>query len=172
MARFCWILAAAVGLAGIVPGCGFVVSEPLYRADSRSVRAELERRQRAKPHRLEQVASTYLGVPYRWGGNTRQGMDCSAWARAVFRETYGIELPRTTGQMYQLGRQVDSLALLRPGDLVFFGKTPKSGKVDHVGVYLGRRRFAHASVSRGGTVSSFDQPYYRRHYAGARRLLP
>ena len=165
-------MAALAGLAVLLGGCGAFVAAPVYRTGPHQLVAELERRQNADPRRLEEVARTYLGIPYKWGGTTREGMDCSAWARAVFRETYGVELPRTTGQMYRLGRQVDNMASLRPGDLVFFGEKHQDRTVNHVGVYLGGRRFAHASVSRGGTFSSFEQPYYRRHYAGARRVLP
>ena len=56
---------------------------------------DLKKRRRASPRRLARVVEGYLGVPYKWGGTTRAGMDCSAFTRAIFRQTYGIELPRT-----------------------------------------------------------------------------
>lgn len=144
-------------------------SAPRYTADS-SVARELEKRRRASPSRLAHVVEGYLGVPYKWGGTTRAGMDCSAFARAIFRQTYGIELPRTTKQMYRLGRTIVRWKDLKPGDLVFFRDTFSGPGIAHVGVYLGKRRFAHVGVSTGGTITSLDHPYFRLRYVGARRV--
>jgi cell wall-associated NlpC family hydrolase len=111
-----------------------------------------------------------MGVPYRWGGVTRQGMDCSALVRAIIRETYGIELPRTSAEMFTLGQPVPERRQLRPGDLVFFHDTYSGPGVSHVGVYVGDGRFAHASVTQGGTIGSLGAAYFRQRYAGARRI--
>lgn len=108
----------------------------------------------------------WLGIPYRWGGTSRRGIDCSAFTQQFVRETMGIELPRATaGQQYE-GISV-SRSELRAGDLVFF----RRGGVRHVGVYLGDNEFIHASSSRGVTVSSLSETYYARHYWMARRIL-
>ena len=148
-------------------------SAPRYTnsADSGCVVRELEKRRRAGPSRLARVVDRYLGVPYRWGGTTRAGMDCSAFARAIFRETYGIELPRTTKQMYGVGRAIAQWQQLRAGDLVFFNIGNARAGVSHVGIYLGQGQFAHLSQSQGGTISPLDTPYFRRYYAGARRIV-
>ncbi|MFH1571024.1 MAG: NlpC/P60 family protein [Gemmatimonadota bacterium] len=122
--------------------------------------------------RLMDAVEGYLGVPYRWGGTTREGKDCSALTRAVYRQAYGLELPRTSGQMYRLGRPVSRRQDLLPGDLVFFRLGESGPGVSHVGVYMGRGRFAHASVSRGGVIDPLGDPYFAARYAGARRLLP
>ena len=148
-------------------------SAPRYTADSKdsgSVARELEKRRRASPRRLARVVEGYLGVPYKWGGTTRAGMDCSAFARAIFRQTYGIELPRTSKQMYRVGRTVVRRRDLKPGDLVFFRDTFSGPGVSHVGIYLGKKRFAHVGVSTGGTITSLDHPYFRLRYVGARRV--
>ena len=148
-------------------------SAPRYTADSKdssSVVRELEKRRRANSRRLARVVEGYLGVPYKWGGTTRAGMDCSAFARAVFRQTYGIELPRTSKQMYRVGRTVVRRQDLKPGDLVFFRDTYSGPGVSHVGIYLGKRRFAHVGVSTGGTITLLDHPYFRLRYVGARRV--
>ena len=144
-------------------------SAPRYTTDSTVVR-ELKERRRASPRRLAHVVEGYFGVPYKWGGTTRAGMDCSAFARAIFRQTYGIELPRTTKQMYGIGRTIVRRQDLKPGDLVFFRDTFSGPGVSHVGIYLGKRRFAHLGVSTGVTITSLDHPYFHRRYVGARRV--
>ena len=131
---------------------------------------DLEERRHAGPGRLARVVKSYLGIPYKWGGTTRAGMDCSAFTRAIFRETYGVELPRTSLQMYGVGRTVASKQNLRPGDLVFFKNTYSGPGVSHVGIYMGEGRFAHASSSKGGTITPLDNPYFKTRYAGARRV--
>jgi cell wall-associated NlpC family hydrolase len=118
------------------------------------------------------VIRGYLGVPYKWGGTTRDGMDCSALTRAVYREAYGVELPRTSRQMYRLGKEVPVPTQLQAGDLVFFRIDTSGPGVSHVGIYVGDGRFAHASSSRGGVIDPLSSPYFNKRYAGARRLLP
>ena len=148
-------------------------SAPRYTADSAdsdSVVRELKERRRASPNRLARVVEGYLGVPYKWGGTTRAGMDCSAFARAVFRQTYGIELPRTVRQIYRVGRTVSQRQDLKSGDLVFFRNTFSGPGVSHIGIYLGKGRFAHVGVSTGATITSLNHPYFRLRYAGARRV--
>ncbi len=148
-------------------------SAPRYTADpkdSDSVVRELKERRRASPSRLARVVESYLGVPYKWGGITRAGMDCSAFARAIFRQTYGIELPLTARQIYRVGHPVSRQQDLKSGDLVFFRNTFSGSGVSHVGIYLGQGRFAHVGVSTGATITPLDHPYFHRRYAGARRV--
>ena len=148
-------------------------SAPRYTADSKDpsgVARELEKRRRASPSRLARVVEGYLGVPYKWGGNTRAGMDCSAFVRTIFRQTYGIELPLTSKQIYRVGRTVNQRQDLKPGDLVFFRNTFSGQGVSHVGIYLGKKRFAHVGVSTGATITSLDHPYFLPRYVGARRV--
>lgn len=158
-------------LAALLSACGSLAPVPVYtHAPDSAVRRELEVRRRAGDSRLLRVVHGYLGVPYRWGGTTRSGMDCSAFARAIYRETYGIELPRTSRQMYALGTAVEDRTSLRRGDLVFFRDTQSGAGVSHVGVYVGDDLFAHVSPPAGGTLTALTDPYYRTRYAGARRI--
>ena len=150
---------------------------PRYTSEptgGRAVVEELRARQQAlrnsSPRRLLEVANGYLGIPYKWGGTTRRGMDCSAMARAIVREAYGIELPRTSKQMFVGGAPISSRDDLRPGDLLFFRIAASGPGISHVGVYVGDDRFIHASLSRGGVIDSLNQPYFGSRYAGARRL--
>jgi len=156
----------------LLAACGSIRPAPRYTdsTNTGAVVRELEERRHATPSRLARVVDSYLGIPYKWGGTTRAGMDCSAFTRAIFRETYGVELPRTSKQMYGVGRAIPQEQSLKPGDLVFFKNTYSGPGVSHVGIYLGNGRFAHASSSKGGTITPLDNPYFQPRYIGARRV--
>lgn len=109
----------------------------------------------------------WAGTPYRIGGTTERGIDCSALVRNVYRDTFNLELPRSTrGQIHE-GRPIDRQEL-QAGDLVFFSPP---GRYNHVGIYVGNGYFLHASTSKGVIISSLDNSYWRRYYWQARRAL-
>jgi hypothetical protein len=110
----------------------------------------------------------WLGTPYRFGGNTRKGIDCSSFMRMIYENSLNIELPRTANEQFTLGEEIhrDELQF---GDLVFF-KTRRYAAITHVGVYLGDDLFAHASSKDGVTISSLNSAYYSRTYRGGKRL--
>ena len=115
---------------------------------------------------LRDDGPNWIGIPYRWGGTTRRGIDCSAFVQQYVRQNLGIELPRTTaGQRYE-GVPIDKADLL-PGDLVFFRRRG----IRHVGVYLSGGEFIHASSSRGVTISELESSYWSRHYWMSRRIV-
>lgn len=118
--------------------------------------------------RLRKAAEAYLGVPYRFGGESRWGMDCSGFISTVFAEVYGKKLPRSSQGMFRTGEPV-AKADLRPGDLVFF---KSMGYVNHSGIYMGANHFIHSATSAGVSYSTLDAPYFGTHYAGARRMVP
>jgi len=117
-----------------------------------------------------QSVNRWLNTPYRYGGRSRQGIDCSGLTRSIYREVYDLELPRTVEQQIKTGRYVQK-SRLRPGDLVFF-RSGGSGVIDHVGIYLGQDKFIHASVRQGVIISLLSAEYYQHHYVTARRILP
>lgn len=112
-------------------------------------------------------ASSFMGVPYRMGGTTPRAFDCSGFTQHVFAMN-GVKLPRTADVQYNAGVGV-ARGHEQPGDLVFF-ETYLPGP-SHVGIYIGDSKFIHASSSRGVTVSSLKESYYRNVYIGARRVL-
>ncbi|OOE91580.1 hypothetical protein BZG78_10200 [Salinivibrio sp. MA351] len=121
----------------------------------------------ALTHTLNQVFNQWQGTPYRWGGTSRQGIDCSAYTQRVYQEALATPLPRTTHGQAKTGYAIDYQSA-RQGDLVFFHIRPG---LRHVGVYLGEQRFMHASASKGVTVSRIDNPYWQARFWQFRRYF-
>jgi cell wall-associated NlpC family hydrolase len=118
--------------------------------------------------RVINLARTMLNVPYRFGGSTLRGIDCSAYVQRVFG-LMDVRLPRTAREQFSVGARIgrDDLQV---GDLVFF-RTYASFP-SHVGIYLGENLFIHASsMVRKVSIDSLDLPYYRKRFLGARRLI-
>lgn len=115
---------------------------------------------------LVKVAMGFLGAPYRLGGSSVTGIDCSAFVKKIY-QFFNIELPRTAFEQYHVGMRVARNDLTE-GDLIFF-KTRKP--VGHVGIYIGNNQFVHAaSRKKGVRVDDLNQPYYDRRFIRAVRL--
>ena len=108
----------------------------------------------------------WRGVRYKYGGLSKKGVDCSGFVYLTYRDKFGRKIPRTTAKLAVAGKSVKRQDL-RAGDLVFF-KT--GGKKRHVGIYIEKNKFVHASTSKGVIISSLDNVYWRGHYRHARRL--
>lgn len=106
---------------------------------------------------LYQQHAEWYGTPYRLGGVSRDGIDCSAFVQITYRDLFGIDLPRTTGEQLNIGQQTSRNAL-QTGDLVFFRRG------GHVGIYLENDQFLHASTSRGVIISNMNNQFWSRHY--------
>lgn len=118
--------------------------------------------------RLVKDATKYTGVPYKWGGVTPSGFDCSGFVYYMFNYE-GVKIPRTTSEeMYAMGTRVDK-AHLRPGDLVFFDVN-KPGVISHVGFYLGNNQFISATSSKGIYVNPLTTGYWANYFVGAKRV--
>lgn len=112
------------------------------------------------------IALEQVGVPYRYGGATPSGFDCSGLVQYAYSGA-GVSVPRTTGQLWNAARPVEQREM-EAGDLLFFSI---EGKMSHVGLYLGERRFVHAPQSgRSVSVASLDAPFYKSALIRAGRL--
>jgi len=112
--------------------------------------------------RMINVAHGMLGIPYKWGGNNpRTGFDCSGLTRYVHKQALGIDIPRTTAKQRDTTKTIN-YAQLKPGDMLFFKIGKKS---NHVGVYIGDRKFIHApSSGKRVTVASMDSAYWYKRF--------
>lgn len=117
---------------------------------------------------VRDVSERYLGVTYRFGGASTDGLDCSGFVVIVFSEL-GIRVPRTSAQQFVFGQPVER-ADLRAGDLVFFNTSGQG--VSHVGIYLEAGEFIHAASNPGRVIkSTLEEKYYAQRYLGARRVM-
>jgi lipoprotein Spr len=109
----------------------------------------------------------WIGTPYRFGGSSRRGIDCSAFTKELYSEVFNMDIQRSSRDIFSMVSPVRRDDL-KEGDLVFF--KIHSRRISHVGIYLGNNRFAHAS-SRGVAISSLDDAYYRRYFYRGGRML-
>ena len=117
-------------------------------------------------NRLLEHVDEWYGTPYRYGGTTKSGIDCSAFVQAVYLSAFALSLPRTARDQYR-NSHIISATEMKTGDLVFFNT---SGGISHVGIYLQNNKFIHASTSQGVTISDMFDPYYLRRFIGIGRI--
>ena len=115
---------------------------------------------------LVKQVDEWLGTRYRLGGSTKSGIDCSALMQTLFTSIYGISLPRTAREQFQVSTRI-SREDIKEGDLIFFNTT---GGVSHVGLYIQNNKFVHASSTGGVTISDLDEDYWSRKFIGVRRV--
>lgn len=115
-------------------------------------------------------ASLWLGVPYSYSGSSKAGLDCSGFVSQVFQRVYGKKLERSSEDQAKKDVHKVSKDGLKPGDLVFFSTSPKSKRIDHVGIFLRNGYFIHASTSRGVIVSHLEEDYYKKTWKKGGRV--
>jgi hypothetical protein len=147
---------------------GYALAPKPAASPEEKARAYLDARQR-----VIEASKKYEGTPYRYGGMTTKGLDCSGFLCLIFKDALNVALPRSASGLYSWAEKT-TLDNAQPGDFLFF-KTDKSGNITHVALYLGERRFIHAASdgSKTGVIySSLDEKYWANSYAGAGRVFP
>ena len=147
----------------------------IVKEDNTKILASIEKELK-KSNTIDQIlneASTYIGTPYRFGGMTRSGIDCSAFVLSVYGSVTGINLPRISSAQAQEGERVEREEL-KKGDLLFF--QTRGRRISHVGIVQditpeGEIKFIHASTSKGVTISSLNEKYWGARYRFAKRIL-
>src|SRR2546428_14014426 len=167
MARsYCWVI--VVGISAALTDCAILARDPVPTSERPPISEPppISERPPAEPPRSQTVvalAKRHVGAPYRWGGSSPSGFDCSGLVRYVYAQV-GVSLPHNAAQQYRYGMPV-SRDRLEPGDLVFFDG------LRHNGIYVGRGRFFHArQTGKRGAIAGLDDNWYAEHWVGARRL--
>jgi len=146
-----------------------------YSLAPRATASPEEKAQAYQTARIKVIEASrkYEGVPYRYGGMTANGLDCSGFIGISFKDALGVILPRSASALYLWAERI-TFEKAQPGDLLFF-KTDNSGNITHVALYLGERRFIHAASagSKTGVIySSLSEDYWTKAFAGAGRAFP
>jgi cell wall-associated NlpC family hydrolase len=151
---------------GQTPAAG--VAAPVAAPGGMALTAAVGTAPSAAAQNAIQVASQFLGTPYRFGGaSPATGFDCSGIAQYAYGQS-GVTLPRVAADQFKVGQPVDR-SQLQPGDLVFFRDS--TGYIHHEGIYLGNDRFLHAPHTGDVVkISSLDDSYYAGQFAGGRRM--
>lgn len=120
----------------------------------------------ATQRKIVSEAKEWLGTPYLWGGNTKNGVDCSGFVKNVYGEI-GISLPRTAQQQYKYAQKISD-SERKTGDLLFY---QKGNKISHVAIYLGNNEIIHSASGKGVVRQSLADSYLQSIYVGAGRVL-
>jgi len=151
-------------LAAALAGCVGTPPRELPRSSQEAIPDD-----RSRALEIVRLADSLRGVPYRYGGATPAGFDCSGLVFYTYHES-GLRVPRTARAQFEAASRVD-IRDLRPGDLVFFELDGRH--VDHVGIYAGKGRFIHAPRTGRNVEDGFLQnDYYADRFAGAGRIWP
>jgi cell wall-associated NlpC family hydrolase len=146
------------------------VSIPVKKTEAKSTQTN------TKATKVISTAKSFFGTPYKTGGTTKAGMDCSGLMIQSFKSV-GISLPRVSSEQANEGKPV-SLKEILPGDMVFFGQSPKSKTVNHAGLVVEvpernkKVLFIHASTSKGVRIDDLYSEYWFQKFITARRVIP
>ncbi|WLR55445.1 SH3 domain-containing C40 family peptidase [Mesobacillus subterraneus] len=151
-----WAKVSAKGKAGYVSS--------KYLAPKTAAKAPVSKPANYKATAIS-AAKSNLGVKYKWGGNNPNGFDCSGLVTYSFAKA-GVTLPRTAGEMYNVGTKVTSY---QPGDLLFYA-TSGGKKVTHVAIYIGNGQMIHSATSNGVSIANLNNSYWKPRFIGAKRL--
>jgi len=164
-------------LSILISGCSYKISEktvniahnklPFPSASLEKTLAQTKKTSISLNQMFNDFYSEWKGVKYKYGGNSKNGIDCSAFIQKAYKDKLNIKIPRTTLLQSKIGKQINK-SQLELGDLVFF-RTGKNSR--HVGIYMQNGNFMHASTSKGVIISKLSNIYFNKHYWKAQRVI-
>lgn len=147
------------------------ISSIMQKLNSKNTGSNSSHIDNSQKERMLMEIIKYLDTPYQFGGNSKDGIDCSAFTQTIYSNALHYVLNRSAREQYQQGLEIGNREELQFGDLVFFN-TRRRVRPGHVGVYIGDNLFAHSSTKNGVIVSSLDMDYYSKRFMGGRRMDP
>lgn len=163
------------GFVSVAKKESYGTREKTYRKDEKENLSQIQVKysillntpaEEVKNTKMFEFIDEWYGTPYRLGGTTKKGVDCSAFSQFLFASVYGFSIPRTAREQYNLTARI-SRTELKEGDLIFFNTR---GGISHVGIYLQNNKFVHASTSGGVMISNIFDEYWARKFVGVGRL--
>lgn len=121
-------------------------------------------------HKLYIEASRWMGTPYKNGGSSKRGIDCSGLTCAIYQKVYKKKLQRNADKQLKKDCKKISKSSLQEGDLVFFHGKRSRKKANHVGIYLKQNKFIHTSSSRGVVIDNLNSPYWKNSWLSGGRV--
>ena len=143
----------------------YIADYPKYSKQTR-LKTNKKKIQKVANKSLRDIIKPWLGTPYKYGGSSKKGTDCSGFVMNIIGAFKGVQLPHSSSASWKMGKSV-SKKNLKPGDVVFFGNF---FGINHNGVYVGNNQFAHASSSKGVIIQPLSNEYWAGKYKGARRF--
>jgi lipoprotein Spr len=121
-------------------------------------------------NKLLELIDSWYGTKYKYGGDTRDGVDCSGFTKSFMLSYYDVNLTRNSAEMYDKSTHLKKKKLAQ-GDLVFFKTKGSKAGITHVGIYLCNNKFVHASTTLGVIISDLNEDYYKSKFAGGGRVV-
>jgi lipoprotein Spr len=119
-------------------------------------------------HLLYDEAYNWMNTPYKYAGNSKNGIDCSSLIKNIYSKIYNLKLSGSSSYIYAQTKEISDKNELKEGDLLFFKINKK--QISHIGIFLKDGYFIHSSVNKGVTISNLNEKYYQKYYFTAGRI--
>ncbi len=122
-------------------------------------------------NKLHNEVASWLGTPYKYGGQSKDGVDCSGLIMQIYKNVYGKKLYRSSYEIYNKNCRHINKKELNEGDLVFFITSKDKKRINHVGLYLNNNKFVHSTTKKGVIITDLSESYYEKRFVGAGKVI-